>query len=243
MDRQHEERGDGRPERRPTVLITGAGGAVGGVMADHFAGRGWALALVARPAGVDALRARWPDATVAGADLTVPDEVRAALATIEAERGGVDALLNVAGAFAMHGATEAGAEELEAQLDANLRTAFVVTGAVLPGMLARGRGAVVGVSAAAGLRGGRRMTTYAASKAALTAYLRSVRAEVASRGVGVSVLVPMGAIDTPANRAAMPGADPDGWLDPAALAEAAEFLVTRGPRGRVHELRVHADGG
>lgn len=222
------------------VAITGAGGAVASAVADHFAARGWRLALFARPAGVDALRARYPHACAVGADLTDPAAVREAVATIETSLGAVGALLNIAGGFAMQSATEVTPDQLEAQLAVNLRTAFNVTGAVLPGMVARKRGFVLGVSAASATDGGARMPAYAASKGALTSYLRAVCSEVESKGVGVSILFPIGTIDTPANRRSLTDADPEGWIDPAQIAEAMLFLATRSGRGRVRELRIQA---
>ncbi|HET7359629.1 MAG TPA: SDR family NAD(P)-dependent oxidoreductase, partial [Rhodanobacteraceae bacterium] len=129
--------------------------------------------------------------------------------------------------------------QLEAQLDINLRTAFNATRAVLPHMLERGRGFVLGVGAAAALDGGASMGAYAAAKAALIAWLKSVDAELAPRGIDVSILYPMAAVDTPGNRRAMPKSDPALWIDPAELAATALHLATRGRRGRLREARVY----
>jgi len=99
---------------------------------------------------------------------------------------------------------------------------------------------VLGVASAQPIRGGARTVAYAAAKGAVLGYLQSLRSEVEPRGVGVSALVPMGTIDTPANRGAMPGSDPAQWIDAGELAEAIHFLAGRGARGRIAELRVHA---
>jgi NAD(P)-dependent dehydrogenase (short-subunit alcohol dehydrogenase family) len=83
------------------------------------------------------------------------------------------------------------------------------------------------------------MGPYAASKAAMIAYLKSVAAELEGKGIGVAILYPMAAIDTPGNRKSMPNADPNSWLDPRELAETILHLATRSTRGRVREVKVY----
>jgi NAD(P)-dependent dehydrogenase (short-subunit alcohol dehydrogenase family) len=236
-DRSPSERGTARPPRH--AVLSGAGGGVGSRIARTFADHGCRLVLPAR-SGADELRRAFPDARVVEADLADPDDCRRVAEAAEEAFGGVDAVVNVAGGFAMHSALELTPEALEAQLTINLRTAVNLTGALLPSLVERGHGTVVGVSAGAAARGGRNLTAYAASKAALEGYVRSVRAEVERDGVGVSLLIPEGAVDTAANRRAMPDAEPDAWVAPRALADAAWFLVSRPPGGRVPELRVSA---
>jgi NAD(P)-dependent dehydrogenase (short-subunit alcohol dehydrogenase family) len=221
------------------TIVSGAAGAVGGAIARHLAERGARLVLPTR-SDPDALTERFPTATVLAADLLDPGDARRVAEVALERHGAIDALLNVAGGFAMGSALAATLEDLEPQLDVNLRTAVRLTGACLGPMTERGAGTVIAVSAGAAARGGRAMGAYAASKAALEGYLRSVRAEVEPHGVGVSLLVPEGTIDTSANREAMPDADRSGWIDPLALAEAASFLLARGARGRVDELRIRA---
>ena len=230
------QRGAPRPPRH--AVISGAGGGVGHVLAERVAEHGCRLVLPARSASSELQRA-FPDARIVEADLADPADCRRVADAADEAFGGVDALVNVAGGFAMQSALDLTPEQLEAQLTINLRTAVNLTGALLPGMVERRHGVVLGISAGAA-RGAKRMPAYAASKAALEAYLRSVRAEVAPSGVAVSVLVPEGTIDTPANREAMPDADPAAWIAPASLADAAWFLATRGPGGHVGELRVAA---
>jgi len=84
------------------------------------------------------------------------------------------------------------------------------------------------------------MPLSAASKAAVAAYLRALRAEVREQGVRVTTLFPMGALDTPANREAMPEADPSGWIDLKDLAATILHAAERDPRGHVGELKVYA---
>lgn len=221
------------------ALITGAAGGLGGAVAARFADAGWRMALQGRAGHLPRLASDFPNAHVVAADLLDPEATADAVAQVLERWGRVDALVHLVGGFAMGSALDLTADGLEDQLDVNLRTAVNAVQAVLPAMLERGSGSVITVASRAAVHGGARMPAYAASKAALVAYARSLRAEVEPSGVGVSVLVPMGTIDTAANRSAMPDADPARWLDAAELADAAVFLAGRGPRGRVPYLEVH----
>ncbi len=126
--------------------------------------------------------------------------------------------------------------------DVNMRTLFAATRAVLPGFLEQGRGFIAGFSTGAvwSGAGGPGMALYAAAKAAVTVYLRSLEAEVRHRGIGVAIVYPLNPIDTEKNRQDMPGADRSLWVDPAEIAEALLFASTRGPRGRLLELPITA---
>ncbi len=234
------------------AVITGASGGVAPAVARRFARAGYRLALVTRPGkekqALALLGSELAEATSAppgsvpvaayGADLTAAAETREAFAAIEAEQGEVDALVNLAGGFAMGKASEVDAERFERMIDINLRTAVNATLTLLSGMLARQRGFVAALAANAVLSPSPGMTAYAASKGAVATYFRSLAAEVAPQGVNVALLLPSTAIDTPSNRAAMPNTDPANWVDPDALADALLFLATRPVGGRVHEMVV-----
>ncbi|HEX7338650.1 MAG TPA: SDR family NAD(P)-dependent oxidoreductase [Rhodanobacteraceae bacterium] len=223
-----------------SAIITGAGGAIAGHVAKAFAQAGWKLALVAHN---DAERARlvqdFPAASVVVADLIDADAARQAIDAAVTALGGADALLNIAGGFAMSGAVDTTPAQFEAQLDINLRTAFNATRAALPHMLDAGHGFVLGVGAAAAIDGGASMGPYAASKAALITWLKSMHAELAPKGIEIGIVYPMGAVDTAGNRAAMPAADPQTWIDPDELAATIAHMATRGARGHVREAKVY----
>jgi NADP-dependent 3-hydroxy acid dehydrogenase YdfG len=84
------------------------------------------------------------------------------------------------------------------------------------------------------------MGLYAASKAAVAAYLKSLHAELHEDGVRVSTLYPMGVVDTPANREAMPNGDPNTWITPQELAETMIHAATRTAQGHIQALKVYA---
>lgn len=221
------------------VVITGAAGAIAGTVAERFAAAGWRLALLDLDKNLPRLAERFPEAVGRGVDLRHPEATRDAVVRIEEQLGRIDALLNIAGGFAMQSAAEATSDDLEGQLSLNVHTLFNATTAALPGMLRRGSGFVLGVAAAAAVAGAARMPAYGAAKSAVVGYLRAVRAEVEAKGVGISILYPMGAVDTPGNRHAMPGGDPTRWISRDALAEAVLFLANREAGGRVPELQIY----
>lgn len=232
----------------PLAVVTGAGGGLAPAVARAYAAAGYRLALVTRPGkehSVESLRRELEHTangavTVHGVDLASPEASSSGLRQVETELGHADVLLNLAGGFAMGGPLDKGPELLQRMLNINLHTAVNATAALLPGMLERGAGFVAAIGAAAVLAPAPGMSAYAAAKGALAAFQRSLAAEVGKQGVNAALLIPAGAIDTPANRSAMPNADRSRWLEPAALATALLFLTRTEAQGRVHELVVTA---
>ncbi len=233
------------------AIVTGAGGDLAGTVVPRLVEQGWRVALTTRPGSEARTTARYSDLGVPaerlhafGVDLAASASVEVGFEAIRAAMGTPAALVHLAGRFEGGPRPDASVADaaavLERTLDGNLRSAAYAIAAVLPAMLAAGKGAIVAVGAAAGTSPAPGSVAYAAAKAALAAYLRSVAAQAGKGGVSVGLVVPQGAFDTPGNRAAMPKADPEGWISPVAFAEAVEFLLARGPRGMVHELPLSA---
>lgn len=159
-----------------------------------------------------------------GRALDVLDEV--AVARFVDEIGRIDILVNTVGGYA-------GGIELwnvvpsifDRMLSLNLRTGYLLARAVVPGMLKRGGGAVVNVSAKAALDHGTGASAYAASKAASLALMDSLAADTRGTGVRVNSVLPS-IIDTKANREAMPNAKFDTWPKPEDIAKVILFLAS-----------------
>jgi NADP-dependent 3-hydroxy acid dehydrogenase YdfG len=225
----------------PSVAITGAAGAIGSVTAEVFADAGWDLALV--DYGEDncaELADAFPDSHVYDCDLTDEDAARETLADAAEALGGLDATLAIAGGFSMQAAADATMADYDRMMGINFKTLFNTTRAALPALREQEHSFLLGVSAPAAEDGGAGASLYAASKGAVAAYLKSVDAELHDDGVRVTVLYPMGVVDTPANRDAMRDADPETWIAPRELAEGMLHCATRSPRGHIPELKVHA---
>lgn len=224
----------------PTVAITGAAGAIGSVTAETFEDAGWDLALLDYGADNKAtLDTTFPDALIYDCDLTDADAARDAFRSI-GEAGALDAVLAIAGGFAMQPAAEATMDDYRHMIDINVRTLFNTARAALPVLTEQDESFLLGVSAPAAVKGQAGAALYGASKGAVAGYVKSLDKEGRDEGLRASVLYPMGVVDTPANRDAMPDADPSGWIEPRELAEGMLHLATRSPRGHVRELKVHA---
>jgi NADP-dependent 3-hydroxy acid dehydrogenase YdfG len=224
----------------PTVAITGAAGAIGATTATVFANAGWDLALIDYGAdNHDAMTDAHSDAQVFDCNLLDEEATYDAFQTLD-DNGGLDAVLAIAGGFAMQTAHEASMANYKRMFDINMQTLFNTARAALPLLIDRDDSFFCGVSAPAAVNGQAQAALYAASKGAVASYCKSLAAEYADDGVRVSVLYPMGVVDTPANREAMPETNPQTWIDPDELAQGMLHLATRSPRGHIPALKVHA---
>jgi NAD(P)-dependent dehydrogenase (short-subunit alcohol dehydrogenase family) len=131
------------------------------------------------------------------------------------------AVVNLVGGFAQGGRVhETPIAEFERQFTLNLRPTYLVTAAAIPRM---NGGTVVCVGTRAALQPFPGAAGYVASKAALLALVRALDAEYRDDGIRVNAVLPS-VIDTPANRASMPGADHGAWVGPAEIAGVIQFL-------------------
>ena len=221
-----------------TVVITGVGreGQLGEAVARAIAERGAYVALVGHaPAEVEAraaaLVAARHRATAHACDLTDEGAVTTLASRLAATTDGrVDALVNLAGAFAMSGpVAESAPDLLPRQLAANLTTAYLATRAFLP-LLRPARGAVLFVASVDALptAEGAGKSAYAAAKSAVLALMRAVAAEERDAGVRANAVAP-GTIRTAADLAAI-GADAR-YVEREAVADAIVFLCSEEARG------------
>jgi NADP-dependent 3-hydroxy acid dehydrogenase YdfG len=223
-------------------IITGGSGAVAAVVGKVFRAAGAGVALAGRNRDEVQERAASIGAVPLVADLTSLDEARHMVDEAQHALGGLDGLIHAAGGFEMVPAHLAEEGHFDRMFGVNMRTLFTATRAILPSLVARGRGFIAGFSTGAVWTGagGPGMALYAASKAAVSTYLRSLEAEVRGHGIGVAIVYPIGSIDTERNRREMPDADRSAWIDPAEIATALLFACTRGPGGRLLELPIRA---
>jgi len=179
------------------VLVTGGSSGIGLAIARRAARAGARLSLVARgkerlAAAQAELQAAPGSAAVftASADVSVAAEVTAALAAAERAHGPVDVLVCSAGWARPGYFEEVPVEVFERTMAVNYLGTVYALKAVVPGMRARARGAVVLVSSGAGLHGFFGYTPYAPSKFAVRGLAESLRAEMRGTGVHVAVIYP-----------------------------------------------------
>jgi NAD(P)-dependent dehydrogenase (short-subunit alcohol dehydrogenase family) len=210
-----------------TALITGASGGLGPAVVELFLAAGWRVVLPARKP--EALEERFsPRAPeIVQADLAEEASVARAVATAAGEPSApLRAVINLVGGFASGPrVADTSPEDFEALFQLNVRPTYLVTRAALPHLVAQGAGAIVSVSAQAAVRPFPGASAYIASKAAVIAFSSALAVEYGSSGVRSNVVLPS-AIDTPANRAAQPGADRSRWADPSDIAQTIHFLAS-----------------
>lgn len=177
------------------VLITGASRGIGAAMARAFADAGARVSLVARSADALAEVAAATKGTAFTADLLDDATAEGLIARVEAEAGPIDVLVNNAGLESRSMLARETADSIRDVLRLNMEVPAVLTQAVLPGMLARGKGSLVYISSLAGTAGFPGMTVYAGSKAGINNFAASVRVELRDTPVKVTLMA-AGPVDT-----------------------------------------------
>ena len=226
-----------------TVMITGAAGHLGRAVAAAFAAQGARLGLddlrrdaLQRAYGGEDERRRF-----VAVDLLDAAALGVAVDGVVAQWRRIDVLCNIAGGFRMgepvHATSDADWNFL---FDINARTLLHASRAVVPRMLEAGGGRIVNVGAWAAQHGAAGKGAYVASKSAVIRLTESMALELREHGINVNCVLPT-IIDTPDNRAAMPGADPARWVAPADLASVIVFLASDAARA-VHGAALPVSG-
>jgi len=203
------------------VVVTGAAGALGGVLAQRLRARG------ARVIGIDMHAFRSDEGfelALGGVDLGDQEAIARAFAAIAGRFDALDGIANIAGGFAWETIADGSADTWDRMYRTNVRSCLLASKASLALLKKRG-GAIVNVSAGASQRADKGMGAYAASKSAVSRLTESLAAELKDDNVRVNAVLPS-IIDTPTNRSGMPDADFSRWVAPEALADAIAFLLS-----------------
>lgn len=204
-----------------SILITGASGGLGPAVVEAFLATGESVFGVARS---------WKKGNahnstrfhVVEADVNTDEGCDAA---VEAAAP-VSALVHLVGAFA-GGEPVAATDDstFDRMINLNLRSAFRMIRAVIPGMQETGRGRILAIGSRAAEEPMAGYAAYNLAKAGLASLIRTVAMETRKSGITANLVMPS-IIDTPANRAAMPSANYSQWVQPAAIARLLVWLAS-----------------
>lgn len=239
------------PLQDQLALVTGATRGIGAAIADELAARGaFVVGTATREAGAAQIAARLGERGQ-GVVLDVRDRAagEALIDRLEAERGGVSILVNNAGITRDTLLLRMKDEDWDAVLDTNLGAVYRLSRRVMKGMLKRRAGRIISIASVIGLIGNPGQANYAAAKAGIIAFSKSMAKEVGSRGITVNVVAP-GFIETDMTaaldekqRAALAGQIALGRFGQAVdIARAVAFLA--GPEAAyITGETLHVNGG
>ena len=234
------------------ALVTGASRGIGAAIADELAARGATVfGTATSDGGAEAIGARLAGKGGHGRRLDVTDAaaVDALIDAIGKESGPVSILVNNAGITRDNLLMRMKDEDWQAILDTNLTSVYRTSKAVMRGMMKARKGRIINIASVIGVTGNAGQANYAAAKAGIIAFSKSLAKEIGSRGVTVNVVAP-GFIDTDMTRA-MPQEAKDALVgqialgrlgEPADIARTVAFLA--GPAASyITGETLHVNGG
>jgi len=187
-----------------TVIVTGAVRGIGLALAKGFAARGYHVAMNYRSdnnaqlkalEAVRACAAKGAEAELFRADVSNMEECKAMVDAVTRHFGGIWALVNNAGITRDGLLVRMSEEQFDAVMDSNLKSVFNMSKCVVPVMMKARGGRIISISSVAGISGNAGQTNYAASKAAIIGFTKSLAKEIGSRGITVNAIAP-GFIET-----------------------------------------------
>jgi 3-oxoacyl-[acyl-carrier protein] reductase len=234
------------------ALVTGATRGIGAAIADELAAQGaTVIGTATSESGAASISERLMSQGGQGRVLNVTEAgaIEALIDAIGKEFGGVSILVNNAGITRDNLLMRMKDEDWQAILDTNLTSVYRSCKAVMRGMMKARKGRIVNIASVIGVTGNAGQSNYAAAKAGIIAFSKSLAREIGSRGVTVNVVAP-GFIDTDMTRG-LPDEAKSGMLDqialgrlgePADIARAVAFLA--GPNASyITGETLHVNGG
>ena len=208
--------------QKKVVVITGAAGALGRVVADRALNDGAIVAVIDH--GHNDISSTPQRLQIGGVDLSDAAQASKAIEDVIAQFGRIDVLINIAGAFKFETIADGDTKSWETMHRLNLLTALNTSRAAIPHLIKSNAGRIVNIGAIGALDAGSGMGPYAASKAGVHKLTEALAAELKGK-VTVNAVLPS-TIDTSANRRDMPNADFAKWVSPDELASVILFLAS-----------------
>lgn len=216
--------------RPRSIVVTGGTGALGTSIVERLAVDGTVVHVTYRlenelPPFYERLEKVRDKVHAHAVDLTDEAAVAAFYVAVVAQSGGVDAVVNVAGGFAMAPIESTTRASFDQQIAINLTTTFLSCREAARHMKAKKFGRIVNIGSRAGVDAPGGKAAYVAAKAAVLAFTRSLADELKNDGITVNAVLPS-TIDTAANRKSMPNADASMWVKPEDIATVCAFLAS-----------------
>lgn len=236
------------------ALVTGAASGLGAGIARSLATAGYHLAFTYRPGGTPPEATRTAIAEYDPEVLAVANDLgnfaagEELVAAVESKRGPLDVVVHAVGPIVVRPFAASSPADYRAMLDGNLGSAVALAAAALPGMRARGFGRLVffGMNGAHATQPAQSMSLYAAAKAGVVTFVRTLALEEAQHGITVNVIEPGDIRDKSATRERarlIAGANPTGhagsWED---IADAVRFVI-RDEAGFLNGMVLGVNGG
>ncbi len=241
-----------KPLENEIALVTGASRGIGAAIADELAARGaTVIGTATSESGAAAIGERMKSVGGHGRMLNVTEagSIESLIDDIQKEFGGLSILVNNAGITRDNLLMRMKDEDWQAILDTNLTSVYRSSKAVMRGMMKARRGRIINIASVIGVTGNAGQANYAAAKAGIIAFSKSLAKEIGSRGITVNVVAP-GFIATDMTKdlpdeakAAMAEQIALGRLgEPSDIARAVAFLA--GPdAGYITGETLHVNGG
>jgi len=234
-----------------TALVTGASGGIGRDIALALSAAGVKVALSGTREGVleEVKSACVGDAAVVACNLSDTEAVNGLVKRAEEAVGPLDILVANAGITRDQLLMRMKEEDFDAVLDVNLGAYFRLVKSALRGMMKRRHGRIIGITSIVGVTGNAGQANYAASKAGMIGFTKSLAAEVASRGITANCIAP-GFISSPmtdvlpdAQKESLLGSIPAGKLGEGADIAAAVAYLASDEASYVTGQTLHVNGG
>jgi 3-oxoacyl-[acyl-carrier protein] reductase len=228
------------------VLVTGGGRGIGRAIALVFARCGAKVAVAARTKveieeTVQLVKSAGGTGVAIQADVTNEGQIQRMVLRAEKALGPIDIFIANAGIFVHKPLLETTVEDWERVMATNARSVFLCCQAVLPGMRRRGRGRIIIIASSASKKGYTGQSAYCAAKHAVLGLAKVLALETHGQGIRVNAICP-GGVNTRLIREGRQDVDPNTYMRPEEVAEAAVFLATQTGMAVVDELVIRREG-
>ena len=228
------------PLKGKTALVTGGNRGIGLAIANKLGALGANVAICGRDtarleSAANDLKRKGINVLALHIDVTLPADVMLLVQQTENSLGPIEILVNNAGIGYFAPAYEASEATWNTVLDTNLKSVFLLTKAVAPGMIARRSGHIINIASLAGKSAFKGGAIYCASKWGLLGFTQCAAEDLRAYGIRVSAICP-GSVATEFSPHA--GMDAGKMLRPEDVAHAVEMLVTQAPQSFISEVDI-----